>query len=85
MKIHLKFNDADFESFRSFEKSVKKQLGNNVYVGTNSLGLYFDYPKELADMLRPYPPTKQLEFDLESSTPSQQAYSSMVEQTRSEA
>lgn len=70
MKLELKFNESDFDSFKSFEKSVKKQFGNKVYVGTNSLCLYFDYPKELVDMLRPYPQTKQLEFVLESSTPS---------------
>lgn len=70
MKLELKFNESDFDSFKSFEKSVKKQLGNKVYVGTNSLCLYFDYTKELSDMLRPYPQTKQLEFVLESSTPS---------------
>lgn len=70
MKLELKFNESDFESFRAFEKAVKKQLGNNVYVGTNSLCFYFDYPKEMSDMLRPYPQTKQLEFVLESSLPS---------------
>lgn len=70
MKVELKFKETDFENFRTFEKSVKKQLGNNVYVGTNSLCLYFDYPTSLVDMLRPYPQTKQLEFNLESSLPS---------------
>jgi hypothetical protein len=70
MKLELKFKETDFDSFRSFEKAVKKQLGDKIYVGTNSLCLYFDYPKELVEMLRPYPPTKQLEFVLESSNPS---------------
>lgn len=70
MKLELKFKESDLENFQLFQKSVKRQLGNNVYVGTNSLCLYFDYPKELVDMLRPYPQTKQLEFVLESSTPS---------------
>jgi hypothetical protein len=69
MKIHLTFEDADFENLRKFEKAVEKQLGNHVYVGTNSMCLYFDYPKELAAMLRPCPPEKKYEFDLESSKP----------------
>ena len=69
MKIHLTFDDADFENMRSFEKAVGKQLGNNVYVGTNSLSLYFDYPKDLVAMLRPLPDKKVYEFDLESSKP----------------
>ena len=71
MKVRLSFKENDFDSLRSFEAAVKRQLGNNVYVGTNSLCLYFDYPKRLAEMLRPYPETKQLEFDLESSLPDQ--------------
>lgn len=70
MKLELKFKESDLENFQLFQKSVKRQLGNKVYVGTNSLCLYFDYTKELSDMLRPYPQTKQLEFVLESSTPS---------------
>jgi len=69
MKLNLKFNKEDFESLRSFEQSVKKQLGNNVYVGTNSLCFYFDYPKELVSMLRPFPEKEQFEFELESSRP----------------
>lgn len=69
MKVTLKFEEKDFENMRVFEKAVKKQLGNNVYVGTNNLCFFFDYPKELVAMLRPFPPAVQLEFDLESSLP----------------
>lgn len=69
MKINLTFTEADFKDMRTFEKSVKKQIGNNVYVGTNSLCLFFDYPQPLVNMLRPFPPSKQLEFELESSLP----------------
>lgn len=71
MKINLKFDRADFENMRSFEKAVKKQLGNNVYVGTDCLSLYFPYSKELGAMLRPFPQVEQFEFDLESSLPDQ--------------
>ena len=67
MTINLKFNPEDFNSFKSFEKAVQKQLGNNIYVGTDSLCLYFDYPKELAAQLRPFAANKQLEFELISS------------------
>lgn len=69
MKLNLKFEESDFESMRTFEKAIKRQLGNAVYVGTDSLCFYFDYPKELVQMLRPFPPTKQLEFELNSSLP----------------
>lgn len=69
MKVTLKFEEKDFMNMRSFEKAVKKQLGPRVYVGTDSLCFYFDYPKELVAMLRPYPEKVQLEFDLESSCP----------------
>lgn len=71
MKLNLKFEEKDFENMRAFEKAVKKQLGNNVYVGTNNLCFFFEYPKELTAMLRPFPPNKQLEFELESSLPDQ--------------
>ncbi len=69
MKLNLKFEEKDFENMRAFDKAIKRQLGNNVYTGTNSLCLYFEYPKELAAMLRPNPENKQYEFDLESSLP----------------
>lgn len=70
MKLTLKFERGDFESLRRFETAVRKQLGPNVYVGTDSLCFYFPYSKELAAMLRPYPPKEQLEFELESAVPS---------------
>ena len=66
MKINLKFEESDFTSMQSFEKAIKKQLGNRVYVGTDSLCFYFDYPSKLKNMLRPYPKEKQLEFELNS-------------------
>jgi hypothetical protein len=69
MKLQLKFNEADFKNMREFDRAVKRQLGNNCYVGSDSLCLYFDYPKELVAMLRPFPQTKQMEFELESSCP----------------
>ena len=65
----LKFEDADFVNMRAFEKAVRKQLGPNVYVNSDSLCFYFEYPKALRAMLRPFPESKQYEFDLESSLP----------------
>ena len=67
--LNLKFEEKDFNSFKDFEKSVRKQVGNNVYIGTNSLCLYFDYPAGLVAMLRPLPRDVQLEFELTSSVP----------------
>lgn len=69
MKLSLKFEEKDFENLRAFDKAVKRQLGPNVYVGTDSLCFYFDYPKELAERLRPLCKSTQLEFELESSLP----------------
>jgi hypothetical protein len=71
MNVTLKFEEKDFESMRGFEKAVRKQLGNSVYVGTDCLCLYYAYPKELVAMLRPFPPKVQLEFDLQPSLPDQ--------------
>jgi hypothetical protein len=69
MKVHLKFEESDFDTLRTFDKAVKRQLGNNVYTGTDNLCFYFEYPQELKAMLRPMPGKVQLEFDLESSLP----------------
>ena len=70
MTLNLKFEEKDFETLRTFDKAVKRQLGPNVYVGTDSLCFYFDYPKELAARLRPMRQEgNQLEFVLESSLP----------------
>lgn len=70
MKLNLTFEKADFESMRAFDKAVKKQLGPNVYTGTDCLCFYFEYPQTLKAMLKPYPPVEQLEFELESSVTS---------------
>ncbi len=64
--INLKFVPGDFDNFRSFEKAVIKQLGNTAYVGTENVCLYFEYPKELKELLRPFPKFNQLEFKLVS-------------------
>lgn len=71
MKLHLTFTEADFENMRAFDKAVKRQLGPNVYVGSDSLCFYFDFPKELSARLRPFAPKVegQMEFDLDSSLP----------------
>jgi hypothetical protein len=69
MRIQLKFEETDFENMRAFDKAVKRQLGPNVYVGTDSLCFYFGFPKELVQRIRPFCPHNQLEFDLESSLP----------------
>ena len=69
MTLNLKFEEKDFETLRAFDKAVKRQLGENVYTGTDSLCLYFDYPKELVARLRPMYNGTQLEFTLESSLP----------------
>jgi hypothetical protein len=71
MQVTLQFTEQDFKDLKSFEKAVQKQLGSNVYVGTDSLCLYFDYPKELKSMLRPFPDKQQLQFTLNSSKPTQ--------------
>ncbi len=69
MKLNLQFTEADFKDMKSFEKALVRQLGSNLYVGTDSCCVYFDYPKELKAMLRPFPEKKHLEFVLESSKP----------------
>ena len=69
MKLNLKFEEKDFETLRTFDKAVKRQLGPNVYVSSDSLSFYFDYPKELVARLRPMYQGNQLEFTLESSLP----------------
>ena len=69
MTLNLKFEEKDFENLRAFDKAVKRHLGPNVYVGTNSLCFYFDYPKELVARLRPMYHGTQLEFELVSSLP----------------
>jgi hypothetical protein len=69
MKLTLTFEEKDFETMRTFDKAVKRQLGPNVYVGTDNLCFFFDYPKELAARLRPMYHGNQLEFELESSLP----------------
>ena len=62
MKLLLEFSEKDFENLRKFGAAVEKQIGS-VYVGTDNLCAYFDYPPELAALLRPvagnsYPPEK---------------------------
>jgi hypothetical protein len=51
MKLQLTFKEEDFDTLRKFEAAVERQLGPNVYVGTDSMVLYFDYPTELKAFL----------------------------------
>ena len=67
LELHLKFEEKDFDTFQSFEQVVRHKLGNNVYTGTKSLCLYFDYPKELSARLQPGYTGNQLEFELDTS------------------
>ncbi len=53
MKLTLTFETGDFKDMRAFEKAVQRQVGNNVYVGTDNMCLYFEFPPELRDKLRP--------------------------------
>jgi hypothetical protein len=69
MTLNLKFEEKDFETLRAFDKAVKRQLGENVYTGTDSLCFYFDYCPEMVARLRPLYRGNQLEFTLESSLP----------------
>ena len=69
MILNLKFEEKDFDTMRTFDKAVKRQLGENVYTGTDNLCFFFDYPKELVARLRPMYSGTQLEFSLESSLP----------------
>ncbi len=69
MTLNLKFEETDFETLRTFDKAVKRQLGPNVYTSGDYLCFYFDFPKELSQRLRPHCPHNQLEFSLESSLP----------------
>lgn len=67
MQVKVTFKPEDFKTMRTFESAVRRQLGKNVYVGTDSMCIYLDYPKELKAMLRPFPPAQQLEFTLDST------------------
>lgn len=64
MKLKLQFMQEDFADFKSFESAIKRQLGDDVHVGTDSLALYFRYPPAMVNMLRPYP--EQFSFEIES-------------------
>ena len=63
MTLVLKFEEKDFDTLRSFEASVRRQLGKNVYVGSDSLCFYFDYPPELCALLRPFSGNSYYEKD----------------------
>jgi len=52
MKVTLTFEKKDFATLREFGKALERQVGKS-YAGTDSFCLYFDYPKELAALLRP--------------------------------
>ena len=52
MKLLVEVEQKDFATFRKFQDPLNRQLGN-VYVGTNSMAVYFDFPPELVALLRP--------------------------------
>jgi hypothetical protein len=64
--MKLKLTPKDLKDFKSFENAVKNQLGKNTYVGTDSMVVVLDYPKQLQQNLRPYPEvpiTKETTFE----------------------
>ena len=81
MKIKLQFEQADFDSFATFEKSITNQIPYPVYTGTDNLIIFtpkishfYEFPKVLAKMLRPFPEEQKYAFELnpdpkKSSTP----------------
>jgi hypothetical protein len=104
--MKLEFKPEDFNDFKSFEESMKRQVESDCYVGSNSMviwyecpeslshrhygsgkehdkmvkksfgptasyvnghvSFYYEYPKGLVEMLRPFPPKLKYEFDVES-------------------
>ena len=70
MKIELKFEPKDFETFKNFESAIKRQVGNHVYIGSNSFCLYFDYTNDMCEKLRhPLPIVGETVATVESSRP----------------
>jgi hypothetical protein len=61
--MKLSFQPKDFKDMRSFEAAVKRQLGPNTYVGTDSMTVFVEFSPELKVMLRPFPAKEQFEFE----------------------
>ena len=82
MKVTLTFEKKDFDTLRKFGEAVERQCGKT-YVGTDSFACYFDYPPELAALLRPSQAgsekSKELRAKLESGSLSFELESTKVE------
>jgi hypothetical protein len=52
MKLLVEVTEKELKNWRKFQDSLNAQLGN-VYVGTNSVCVYCDYPPELVALLHP--------------------------------
>lgn len=63
MKLLLK--PKDIRSIKEFEATVKSQFNERTHVQMNHCVMLVNYSKELADMLRPFPPQESGEFELQ--------------------
>lgn len=71
MKLNLLFTADDYKSLVLFEKAVRKQLGNDVHVGTQSLCVYLYFPSTFSNTFHfnaPLP-NETYECELKSSIP----------------
>jgi hypothetical protein len=60
--MNIQFQPKDFKTFRSFQEAMAKVFGDTAYIGTNHAVVVVEYSKELAAMLRPFPPSEEYEF-----------------------
>jgi len=71
MKLNLSFTVDDYKSLDLFEKAVRRQLGNDAYVGTGSLVVYLYFPDNFSNTFHfnaPLP-NETYECELKSSIP----------------
>lgn len=58
LKIRIVLEPKDFKDFRSFEKAIHRQLGNDrdhlIHVGTDSVAIVFQYPEKMKAALYPF-------------------------------
>lgn len=62
MKLNLSFKEEDFFTLSTVEDAIRKQLGNNVYVGSQSLCVYLYFPANFADVFHSAPETYECEL-----------------------
>jgi hypothetical protein len=63
MKLLIELKDEDFQNNKVLTEVIAKQIGQPVTCNFTNLGIYYDYPIVLSEMLEPIMPNQETIYE----------------------